>query len=83
MVPTSSSENEARRWIMPPIENSRLIGLAFGSCFCRDAEAEDDDRSDIERGRVRVLTGDGVLIVRMVADDDFCSMMVVRAVPWP
>lgn len=68
---------------MPLIENSPLIGLAFGGCFCTYAEAEDDDKSDVERGRVSVLTGDGVLIVRKVADDDFCSTMVVRGVPWP
>ena len=82
-MPTSSSENEARRWIMPLMEKSPLTGLVLGGFFCRDAEAEDDDRSDVERGQVRVLTGDGVLIVRMVAEDDFCSIMVVRAVPWP
>jgi len=67
---------------MPLAENWALSGLVEGNCDFPDADAVEDERPDAERGWMRERVGDVVLVdVRMVAEEDFCSIIVVNGVP--
>lgn len=79
---TSSEGRESRGKIMPLAENWALGGLDEGNCNFPDVDAVEDETPDAERGGTRERVGDVVFVdVRMLAEEDFCSIIVVNGVP--
>jgi hypothetical protein len=78
----SSEEKEPRGKIMPLAENWTLSGLDEGNCGFPEADVVEVERPDAECGRMRERVGDVVPVdVRMLVEEDFCSIIVVNGVP--